>query len=150
MQAKENDFEGFEPLPVDSDDEVITPLPETKPDEDEPISLVESEEDEAISLVETDDLGLSGGEKKAIGGESGLGVAHMANFSRPVLPEGNGATRCRFFHTKLLATSVEYMENQINEWIDSDESIVVKHIGHVIGEMSGKITEQNLIVCVWY
>jgi len=159
MQDEKNDFDGFEPLPVESDDEILAPLPEIKPDEEEAISLIEPKEEEAvslvepeeaISLVETDGSGIPEGRAKAIGGSTGLGVAHMSNFARPVLPEGTGSTRCRFFHTKLLASSIEYMENQINEWVDSDESIVIKYIGHVIGDMSGKVTEPNLIVCVWY
>ena len=150
MHAEENDFDGYEATPIDiTDDEAplmpTAPTPTPKPLDDEPISLVD---EEPISLSETDDSSEAG--SKIHAGAAGLGVEHKADFARTLLPDSSGATRCRFFHTKLLISSIEYMENQINEWIDSDDTIVVKHIGHVIGDMTGKLTEPNLIVCVWY
>jgi len=62
---------------------------------------------------------------------------------------GQGATRCRIFHSKIAAAPLENMEQAINEWLDS-EKIEVKNVGHVIGTMEGKRPEPNVIVMVWY
>jgi hypothetical protein len=72
-----------------------------------------------------------------------------ADLKRPLNVTGQGATRCRVFHSKIAVGSLDFMQNQINEWIDSDR-IEVKQVGQVIGVMEGKIAEPNLIVTVWY
>lgn len=82
-----------------------------------------------------------------------LGVAGAwddAKFKRPLLPNISGATRCRTFHCKLSEAAVEFMNNQINEWLDHNDKIVVKFSNSTIGNFEGKHTEPNLIVTVFY
>lgn len=106
---------------------------------------------EPISLGDDEPLGLEGGEGstavKAFGAQKS--AAHTGAFSRPLNLTGTGATRCRVFYSKISPPSLEYMENQINQWIDGDK-IEVKHIGHLIGGMEGKTVVPNVIVVVWY
>ncbi len=117
--------------------------------DDEPVSLVSQstdKEEEPISLVETDRKSPPG--VHAFG--SGIGKEEKRqDFKRPLNVTGQGATRCRIFHSKIADASLKYMQKQINEWIDSDQ-IEAKHVGHVIGVMEGKIAEPNMIVMVWY
>jgi hypothetical protein len=80
---------------------------------------------------------------------SSLEAGRKTEFKRPMNLTGNGATRCRMFHCKVAESSMEHMENQINDWLDSQE-IEVKQVGHVVGMMEGKHTEPNVIVMVWY
>jgi hypothetical protein len=127
-------------------------------EEEEEIELAEGdktdakeadEEDETISLIDDEELGQS--QVRAFGGAaSKMGAGHKADFQRDLNTTGQGATRCRIFHSKLAATSLEYMEKQINDWIDSDPTIDVKQVGHTIGVMTGKTAETSLIVTVWY
>jgi len=70
-------------------------------------------------------------------------------YKRPPNSSSQGAIRCRIFRSKIAVASLEYLENQINNWLDG-EDIDVKHVGHVIGIMEGKTPEPNLIVTVWY
>jgi hypothetical protein len=70
-------------------------------------------------------------------------------FKRPLNLTGQGATRCKFYHSKIAAPSLEFMENQINQWLDS-EKVEVKQVSQVIGIMEGKTPVPNLIVMIWY
>lgn len=111
-------------------------LPAAGADEEEPLSLVDSDSDE------------SGASLKAFG--AGLGVAQkQQEYVRSLNVTGQGATRCKVFHSKVAESSLEYMQDQINGWLDSEE-IEVKHVGHVMGTMEGKIAIPSVIVMVWY
>ncbi|NLW87592.1 MAG: hypothetical protein GXY38_12030 [Planctomycetes bacterium] len=102
---------------------------------DEPLGLVESDDTHAVSM-------------RAFGATAGFSKT-VDKFKRPLNVNGTGATRCRIFYSKIAATSLEYMQNQINEWIDSDK-IEVKHVTEVVGTMEGKIAVPSIIVTIWY
>ena len=118
------------------------------PEGDEPISLESdsAEEDEPITLVETEEA--QAGALRAFGAAAGK-KRKAVELKRPLNVTGQGATRCRMFHSKIALASLENMETQINTWVD-DEEIEVKHVGHVIGIMEGKRSEPNMLVMVWY
>jgi hypothetical protein len=132
---------------IDPDDEPISlddaPIslddgrPKPLPSEDEPISLVDSEETASFS----------GPAVKTFGLDAAPGA--QVQFKRPLNADGSGATRCRLFHSKIAVASLEFMEHQINEWLDGDK-IEIKHVGQIIGTMEGKRPEPNLMVIVWY
>ncbi|MBI4719576.1 MAG: hypothetical protein HY763_17410 [Planctomycetes bacterium] len=71
-------------------------------------------------------------------------------FHRPLSPAQAGATRCRTFHAKLSAAAIDFMNNQINDWLDNNEKIVIKFATSTIGPFEGKHTEPNIIVTVFY
>lgn len=138
------------PIPIDPrelEEEQLEPV-ELTPEEagvllPEPLPV---EEEEPIELVE----GTSGGTSKI----SAMGsVAKMSQrgsaYKRSLNANGTGATRCRIFHSRIAIAPLEYMENQINEWLDGD-NIEIKHVGHVVGTMEGKTPEPNLVVMVWF
>jgi hypothetical protein len=135
-----------------SDDEPISLEPES--DQNKPIfagqdsnNQPEPAEEEPLSLV--DEPSGQGGGLQAIGASAAQSVTHKKDFKRPVNLTGNGATRCRVFHSKVSDSSLLNMENMINEWIDNEE-IEVKHVGHLTGTMVGKKAEENIVVVVWY
>ena len=103
------------------------------------------EEEESIQLVETGDE--IHGEVRAFG--STLDQERKVRFQRPVNLTGQGAVRCRIFHSKIAVASLEHLEHSINEWLDGNK-VEIKHVGHVIGIMEGKRPEPNLLVMVWY
>ncbi|MFW6155446.1 MAG: hypothetical protein ACOC95_09535 [Planctomycetota bacterium] len=130
-------------------------LPEIDPDTLEPIRAKEDlpeitpalkQADEPLTLID-DDSGKGASKIQAIG----QGALHAAatEFKRPVNITGTGATRCRIFHSKISPVPMEYLEKQINEWID-DSDIEVKFIHQVVGMLEGKRAEPALIVSVWY
>jgi len=88
-------------------------------------------------------------EMKAFGGGRSLGLKAGAEFKRSLNLTGHGATRCKVYYSKVSPPSLEFMESQINHWLDS-EQIEVKQVTQVIGVMEGKTPVPNLIVVVWY
>lgn len=114
--------------------------------DDEPISLIG--DDEPISLVDSEDSSdFKPGGIKMIG--AAAEEAHEEVFKRALNVNGSGATRCRLFHSKISVASLEFMQHQINEWLDNNE-IEIKQVGHLVGTMEGKRPEPNLLVMVWY
>jgi hypothetical protein len=70
--------------------------------------------------------------------------------NRALDPAAAGATRCRSFHSKLNEASLEFMNNQLNLWVDADPNIVIKFAASTIGVFEGKHAEPHLIVTVFY
>ncbi len=127
----------IDPVPVEPDDDrvVITPEPVEK-EVDEPLTLIEDYDDDAPSKVKAREAGSPLDADKIV-------------FKRTPNVNGTGAIRCRVFHSRIALAPLEYMQTNINEWIDNNE-IEIKHVGHVIGLMEGKSPEPNMVVMVWY
>ncbi|MFP4053019.1 MAG: hypothetical protein ACLFV7_04050 [Phycisphaerae bacterium] len=132
-----------EPISLESASDEQQPRPEPVPipppkkpqDEDEPISLVEMEEDfENHSQIKQ--LGIDRHKE-----------AHK--YSRPLNLDGTGATRCKIFFAKINPQSLEFIEDQINDWADANE-VEIKHVTEVVGTMEGKRAEPNIVMTVWY
>jgi len=112
-------------------------LPEPDEEDAEPISLVDDDESSDLSAVRT------------IGAVAKSLSERKTQFKRPLNFTGAGATRCKFFHSKIALAPLEHMEDVINEWLDG-EQIEVKSVGHMVGVMEGKSPEPNAIVWIWY
>jgi hypothetical protein len=126
-----------------SDDEPLS----LSADQDQPAGGAEAEE-EPIRLVDHAESGDTASGVKAFGAAAGR--AHRERqFQRPLNKTGTGATRCRVFHSKISEASLEYMQGQINEWLDAGE-IEVKQVGHLVGTLEGKTPTPNIFVFVWY
>lgn len=78
------------------------------------------------------------------------GAWNDARFKRTLDPNGTGASRCRTFHSKLSVAAIEFMNNQVNEWLDGNADIAIKNVTSCIGPFEGKHVEQNLIITVFY
>lgn len=79
----------------------------------------------------------------------GLGAA-AAQYRRPLAQDSPAASRCRTFHCRLSEGAIEFLNNQINEWLDQNDDISVKFVSSTIGLFEGKHTEQNLIMTLFY
>ena len=55
----------------------------------------------------------------------------------------------RSFHCKMNTESLEYLDQQINEWLDEHPQYEVKFVQTSVGEWTGKTKEPNLVVQVW-
>lgn len=73
-----------------------------------------------------------------------------SKFKRQLNPSAAGASRCRTFHCRLSDGAIEFMMHQMNDWMDSNDEIVIKFVNSSIGLFEGKHTEQNLMVTVFY
>jgi len=81
-------------------------------------------------------------------GVAGMTQAHT--YKRPTHATGQGACRVRSFHGRLSDEGMAYMDDKINEWLDSHPEIEVKIVTTSIGQYEGKIKEPALVLNVWY
>ena len=79
-----------------------------------------------------------------------LGHRSEGHYKRALDPASHGATRIRTFHGKLSDAAMIFMDQQINEWIDSHPDVEVKFCTSTIGMVEGKRQEPHLIISVWY
>lgn len=86
----------------------------------------------------------------ATGAEREGGAKDDSEYSRPLNPNGTGASRCRMFHCRISQGAVDFMVNQMNEWLDENEDVTIKFSTTTIGLFEGKHTEPNLITTVFY
>lgn len=128
----------------------IAPVPTMRPptDELEPIELVEDEAEQpassAPSAVQPPPLSKK---IKAMGIETQR--AHH-DWKRQPVQTGAGACRVRSFHGKYSDQGLEYLDNAINEWLDSHPDIEVKFVTSTVMTFEGKIREPALVLNVWY
>ena len=107
------------------------------------------EELEPIGLV--DDLQADTPAKSitAVGGAAGGSVRKNAWHRQPNLTH-TGAVRVRTFHGKLSQQGLEYLDNQVNEWLDTHPEVEVKSVTSTVGTFEGKMREPALILNLWY
>lgn len=79
-----------------------------------------------------------------------MSVGHSENsWKRTPSASGTGACHVKSFHAKLTGESLEFLDKQINEWLDAHPQYEVKLVTSTVGEWTGKLKEPNLIVQVW-
>ncbi|MFG0331455.1 MAG: hypothetical protein ACF8PN_16320 [Phycisphaerales bacterium] len=76
-------------------------------------------------------------------------VRHEDVWNRTPNQNGTGAMHVRTFHSKLTDESLVYLDQSINEWLDSHPEYEVKLVTTSIGTFTGKTKEPALIVQVW-
>jgi hypothetical protein len=74
---------------------------------------------------------------------------HEDSWNRTPNVTGTGAIHVKSFHAKLTGESLEFLDRQINEWLDAHPQYEVKFVSTSVGEWTGKLKEPNLIVQVW-
>ena len=73
-----------------------------------------------------------------------------SRFKRPLDPKSPFATRCRSFHCKLTDGALEFLNMQVNEWLDKNTDIAVKFVRSDVGMFEGKHKEPNLILTLFF
>ena len=99
-----------------------------------------------------EDLSGHGAAPKIRAFEQKLSQGHgEEHWKRAPTPTGTnrGACHVRSFHCKLTGDSLEFLDNQINDWLDAHPEYEVKMVTTSVGEWTGKLKEPALIVNVW-
>ncbi|MCC7144868.1 MAG: hypothetical protein IT443_00330 [Phycisphaeraceae bacterium] len=81
-----------------------------------------------------------------------FGAAHKhadENWKRQPQVTGRGAMHMRTFFSKLRPDAIEYMDRQINEWLDSHPEYEVKFASSSVGLLQEKSAEPAIFVTVW-
>lgn len=74
---------------------------------------------------------------------------HEDSWKRSPNANGTGAIHVKSFHCKLVGESLEFLDQQINEWLDAHPQYEVKFVNATVGEWTGKLKEPNLVIQVW-
>ena len=59
-------------------------------------------------------------------------------------------TGVRTFFAKLHPGAINFLDEQITNWLKENPSITIKRTNTVTGEIQGKQSEPNIIVTIWY
>jgi hypothetical protein len=77
------------------------------------------------------------------------GRRHEDDWRRTPNTTGTGAIHVKSFHCRLNEEGLAFLDQAVNEWLDSHPQYEVKFVQTSIGEWKGKTSEPNLIVQVW-
>lgn len=69
---------------------------------------------------------------------------------RSQIVSGGRITGMKIFFTKLQAGSMDFMEEQVKNWLANNPGIVIKCTNVISGPVVGKKTEPNIIITLWY
>jgi len=114
------------------------PVNNNQPDDAEldPIGLVEELEGQT--------------EEKKIKAFGVVGSQKSKDWKRKPTCTGQGACRLKSFHGKLSDQGMQYIDDAVNEWLDSHPEVEVKFVTSTVGQFEGKIREPALILNLWY
>ncbi|MBX3396352.1 MAG: hypothetical protein KF841_13395 [Phycisphaerae bacterium] len=116
-----------------------------------PVHEGEGAEDASLTLVSEEEVGRVTHKIRSFAEGSTLaGVHHEEHFKRPLAAADLPATRCRTFHGKLTAAGLAHMDEQINDWLDSNSELFIKASSSTVGIFEGKSKEPHLLVTVFY
>ena len=101
-----------------------------------------------IGLATDGEIG--GGEAKIKTTSSNSNSVRKDNYKRNLVTSGHGSCRIRSFHGRLSQQGLEYMDNQINDWLDNNTEVEVKFVTSTVGVFEGKMREPAIIMNVWY
>ena len=59
-------------------------------------------------------------------------------------------TGVKSFFTKLHPGAIEFLDEQITNWLSDNPGITIKRTNTVTGLVRGKTTEPNIIITIWY
>ncbi len=59
-------------------------------------------------------------------------------------------TGVRTFFTKLHPGAINFLDEQITEWLKKNPDITIKRTNITVGEIQAKKTEPNILITVWY
>lgn len=108
------------------------------------------QDDELASIGLINDAEASAAEHKIRAISGNAATVRKDAYKRTPFKSGQGVCRVRSFHGRLSIQGLEYMDNQINEWLDAHPEVEVKLVTSQVGTFEGKIREPALVLNLWY
>ena len=110
-------------------------------DDDQPIEI---DADHPIDIDE--DAPSSGAEIQTFGSKE----RHDTHWHRTPNVTGTGAIHCKIFHAKLREDALEYLEIQVNQWLDEHPEYEAKFVTTSVGQLKTKtMTEDAIFMTLW-
>lgn len=132
-------------VPLGTDAAPTAPPPAGTPAPPTPAAKSLSVEPEPVPMAEATGPVATGGKITAFGKEE----RHEEVWKRTPNVTGSGAIHVKTFHSKITADALIYMDQSINEWLDTHPEYEVKFVNTSVGIMSGKLKEPAVICQVW-
>ncbi len=70
--------------------------------------------------------------------------------SAPKIASIDRITGVKTFFTKLHAGAIDFINDQVNNWLKANPEVIVKSTNTTTGMVVAKKTEPNLIITIWY
>jgi len=126
------------------------------PDEDNDALIPLDEDDLSSANVSHSPLNLGGGSvaeaPKVMPAAKPVIAKPSAPVTRPAekMAAAERITAVKTFFAKLHVGAIEFLDEQITNWLKSNPGITVKQTNTVVGEIQGKKTKPNIIITIWY
>lgn len=59
-------------------------------------------------------------------------------------------TGAKTFFTKLHPGAIDFLDEQITNWLSDNPGVTIKRTNIITGPVQGKTTEPNIIITIWY
>jgi len=116
-----------------------------KEDLDAPIPF--DDDDTSEASVSHLPLDLGGGTAKV---PTAQPVKPIAKKAAEKIASSERITGVKSFFTKLHPGAIEFLDEQITNWLSDNPGITIKRTNTVTGPVRGKTTEPNIIITIWY
>jgi len=74
----------------------------------------------------------------------------VAKPTAPKIVSTDRITGLRTFFTKLHPGALQFLDEQVGNWLKENPGIVIKRTNITTGDIQAKKTEPNIIITVWY
>ncbi|MEM9415318.1 MAG: hypothetical protein AAGA29_07570 [Planctomycetota bacterium] len=129
------------------------PIPKEELEADE-LEVVEADDNldelaplEVAGVVDDDDTGAKAASSKIR--QFAQRKPHEDHWNRTPNTTGQGAIHVKTFVAKLRLEAIEYLDEQVNEWLDAHPEYEVKQVTTTVGKLVGKNTEDAIFMSVW-
>ncbi len=133
------------------DDFDISKIPSREPNE-APIPFDDSHDDTSNVNISHSPLNLGGSSPveapKAEAASEAVKPA-VAKLGEKII-SSDRITGVKTFFTKLHAGAIEFLDEQISNWLKNNPGITIKRTNTATGEVQGKKSEPNIIITIWY
>jgi hypothetical protein len=136
-----------EPIPLDDDIEKPIPF------DDAPEKPTSPKDDSGGASVSHSPLDLGGGgtAQPATPAPKKTAPAKPAQKSNPAKTASTDRiTGVKTFFTKLHPGAMQFLDEQINSWLQQNPDIHIRRTDTTTGQVQAKKTEPNIIITVWY
>ncbi len=118
-------------------------------------TAVDGSEEDSVGSAETEDIKISDIASQAIRPFAAPDLVTPPSvtqhkFKRHLQHDECGAIRCRIFHAKLNDGALQFVQDQINNWIDQNPEVDIKQLNTNVGVVEGKSSEPHLIITLFY
>jgi hypothetical protein len=70
--------------------------------------------------------------------------------ARAVSNNASRITGMKTFYTKLHPGALDFIDEQVAEWLKAHPSVSIKQTNVIVGEVQSKKTEPNIIITIWF